>query len=49
LTHGAERSKIRQQLQVALNTHSHWWDDGEWDDVDIHNDSKYASRGWWDW
>lgn len=42
LTHGAERSKIRQQLQLALNS-------GDWDDVDIYNDSKYASRGWWDW
>ena len=21
----------------------------DWEDVDIHNDSKYASRGWWDW
>ncbi len=49
LTHSAERSKIRQQLQTALTTHNYWWDDGDWNDVDIHNDSKYASRGWWDW
>lgn len=26
-----------------------WPDDIDWDEVDIHNDSKYASRGWWDW
>lgn len=47
LTHGAERSKIRQQLQTAMTTHNCWWAD--WEDVDIHNDSKYASRGWWDY
>lgn len=59
LTNGAERSKIRTQLHNAVRDNGRWvdyflLDDEEtwfdaWDDVDIHNDSKYASRGWYDW
>lgn len=59
LTHGAERSKIRTQLHNAVRDNGRWvdyflLDDEEnwfdaWDEVDVHNDSKYASRGWWDW
>lgn len=49
LTHSAERSKIRTQLHNAVRDFGQDWEDGDWDEVDIHNDSKYASRGWWDW
>lgn len=59
LTNGAERSKIRTQLHNAVRDNGRWVDyplleDQEtwyedWEDVDIVNDSKYASRGWYDW
>lgn len=49
LTHSAERGKIRTQLHNAVRDYGAYWEDDDWDDIDIHNDSKYASRGWWDW
>lgn len=61
LTHSAERGKVRVQLHNAVRDNGRWIDypfldeDAQeiwyedWEDVDIHNDSKYASRGWWDW
>lgn len=49
LTHSAERGKVRTQLHNALRDFGSYWEEGDWEEVDIHNDSKYASRGWWDW
>lgn len=43
LTNSALRSKVRTQLHMALVN------DLDWDEVDINDGGKYASRGWWDW
>ncbi len=49
LTHSAERGKIKTQLHNAVRDFGSYWEEDDWDEIDIHNDSKYASRGWWDW
>lgn len=59
LTHSAERGKVRVQLHNAVRDNGRWVDyplleDQDdwyenWEEVDVHNDSKYSSRGWWDW
>ncbi len=43
LTNSALRSKVRTQLHMARVN------DLDWDEVDINDGGKYASRGWWDW
>jgi hypothetical protein len=42
LTNSAVRGKVRQQLHTALIS------DLDWDEIDIHTDSKYDWSGWWD-
>lgn len=49
LTNGATRSKVRQQLHSAVRDLGTYWEDDDWYDVDIFEDSKHLSRGWWDW
>lgn len=48
LTSGALRSKVRQQLHNAVRDYGSYWEEGDWDDVDIFVDSKQANTGWWD-
>lgn len=48
LTNGAVRSKVRQQLHNAVRDYGSYWEDGDWDDVDIFVDSKHITSKWWD-
>jgi len=49
LTNGTVRSKVRQQLNKAVRDLGAYWEDGDWDDIDVFVDSKYVGNGWWDW
>jgi len=49
LTNGTVRSKVKQQLNKAVRDLGAYWEDGDWDDVDVFVDSKYVGNGWWDW
>lgn len=48
LTNGAVRSKVRQQLHNAVRDYGRYWEDGDWEDIDVFEDSKYTSSHWWD-
>lgn len=48
LTNGAVRSKVKQKLHTAVRDYGRYWEDGDWEDIDVFEDSKYNSSQWWD-
>ena len=49
LTNSAVRGKVKEQLNAAVRDYGSYWEDGDWDDVDVFVDSKHAGNGWYDW
>ena len=49
LTNSAVRGKVKEQLNAAVKSYGSYWEDGDWDEVDVFVDSKHAGNGWYDW